>query len=202
MEALAHGVVVGRAGRDALVTQSFGDEVSPEVAGHIFRTVVAENRSDPNPGTSMGAEHLVDEAHGLMVHRAEDDGHDGPAGEDVDGGELVHLADVLELADVKRVHADELARSAASQAEPEGLVFPAASVKIPVVAAAMAAARASRCDRFPRPWATRCFCTVGLAMEKPWSPRRSAYWRQPMVGTVRAMVNSASMTWVGVASGI
>ena len=37
--------------------------------------------------------------------------------------------------------------------------------------------------RVPNPLATRCFCTVALAMENPGSP-------------------SASMTWVGVASGI
>ena len=40
----------------------------------------------------------------------------------------------------------------------------------PVVAAAMAAARDSRSARRPSPWATICFCTVDLAMEKPWSP--------------------------------
>ena len=136
------------------------------------------------------------------VDRAEHDGHEGPAGEDVDGGELVHLAHALELADVEAVQADELARTPRGQAEPEGLVLPAASVTSPVVAAVMAAARARRWARSPSPWATRCFCTVDLAMENPWSPSRSAYWRQPMVGSVTARVNSASTTWVGVASGI
>ena len=37
------------------------------------------------------------------------------------------------------------------------------------MAAVMAAARARRWARRPSPWATRCFCTVDLAMENPWS---------------------------------
>ena len=136
------------------------------------------------------------------VSGAEHDGDEGPAGEDVDGGELVHLAHALELADVEAVQADELARTPGGQAEPEGLVLCAASVTRPVVAAAMAAALARRWERRPRPWATSCFCTVDLAIENPWSPSRSAYWRQPMVGSSTARVSSASTTWVGVASGI
>ena len=60
----------------------------------------------------------------VPVHRAEHDGDHGPAGEDVDGGELVHLAHALQLADVEAVQADELARTAGGQAEPEGLVLP------------------------------------------------------------------------------
>ena len=127
---------------------------------------------------------------------------EGEAGEDVDGGELVHLAHALELADVEAVDADELARATRGQAEPEGLVFSGRLGDSPVVAAAMAAARARRWERLPSPWATRCFCTVDLAIEKPWSPRRSAYWRQPMVGSSTARVKRASTTWVGVASGI
>ena len=73
----------------------------------------------------IGAQHLVDEASGhRSVGRAEHDGHESPAGEDVDGGELVHLAHALELADVELIHADELARTTGGQAEPEGLVLP------------------------------------------------------------------------------
>ena len=49
VEALAHGVVVGRAGRDPLVTESLGRQVAPEVAGHVFGTVVAEDGPDPDP---------------------------------------------------------------------------------------------------------------------------------------------------------
>ena len=59
-----------------------------------------------------------------MVHRAEHDGHDGPPGEDVDGGELVHLAHALQVPDVEAVQADQLTGTAGGQAEPEGLVVP------------------------------------------------------------------------------
>ena len=85
---------------------------------------------------------------------------------------------------------------------PKGSSSRAASVTNPVVAAAMAAARANRCERLPSPWSTRCFCTVDLAITKPWSPSRSAYWRQPIVGSSTARVKRRSRTWVGVAEGI
>ena len=151
----------------------------------------------------VGAQDLVDEADGVgAVDRAEHDGDDGPAGEDVDGGELVHLAHAFEVADVEAVEGDQLARAGRGQAEPERPVLGAASVTIPVVAAAMAAARASRWARRPSPWSTSSFCTVDLAIDKPRSASRSAYWRHPMVGSVTARVNSASTTWVGVALGI
>ena len=38
------------------------------------------------------------------VERPEHDGPQDPAGEDVDGAELVHLAHALELADVEPIH--------------------------------------------------------------------------------------------------
>jgi hypothetical protein len=117
------------------------------VPSHIFGPVVGEHGPDLDPVTAIEAQRLVDEAgrHG-PGGRAEHDGHDGEAGEDVDGGELVHLAHALELADVEAVEADELARTAAGQAEPEGLVLAgsASGTTSPVVAAAMAAARARR----------------------------------------------------------
>ena len=125
---------------------------------------------------------------------------EGQAGEDVDGGELVHLADAFEVADVEAVDADELARPTARQAEPEGLVVSRRLGDEP--------GGGRRDGRrpgpgawlvVPRPWSTRCFCTVDLAMEKPWSPRRSAYWRQPIVGSSTARVKRRSSTWVGVA---
>ena len=92
--------------------------------------------------TAIETQGLVDEAgRHDAAGRALHDGGDGEAGEDVDGAELVHLANALELADVKAVEADELARTTAGQAEPEGLVLRAASgTTNPVVAAAMAAA--------------------------------------------------------------
>jgi hypothetical protein len=62
--------------------------------------------------TAIETQCLVKEAgaHGAG-DRAQHDRDDGEAGEDVDGGELVHLAHAFELADVEAVEADELART-------------------------------------------------------------------------------------------
>src|SRR5664279_4675264 len=161
-----------------------------EAAGHVLGSVVGEHGSDLDPVTTVEPEDVVDEAHGVgMGDRSEHDHDDGPAGEDVDGSELVHLAHPLQLPDVEAVQADELARTPGGQAEPEELLVPGCVGQEAGGGAVMAAARARRWDRFPRPWATRCFWTVDLAMENPWSPRRSAYWRQPMVGSTTARVS-------------
>ena len=53
VEALADSVVVGRAGRDPLVTQALGHQVGPKVAGHVLGTVVAEDGADPDPVTPI-----------------------------------------------------------------------------------------------------------------------------------------------------
>ena len=118
-----------------------------------------KHRPDPDAVTAIETQGLVDEAgrHGA-VGRAQHDGDDGEAGEDVDGGELVHLAHALELADVEAVEADELARATRGQAEPEGLVLArGVGHHQPVVAAAMAAARARRWARCPARWPPGAF---------------------------------------------
>ena len=46
MEALDHGVVVGRAGRDAHVGEPLGRQRGAEGAGVVLRTVVAEHGPD------------------------------------------------------------------------------------------------------------------------------------------------------------
>ena len=81
----------------------------------------------------------------------------------------------------------------AGRQNPKGSSFRCASgTTSPVVAAAMAAARARRWARRPRPWATRCFCTVDLAMENPWSPSRcGAYWR--LEGTSTSSAHCAGL---------
>ena len=71
----------------------------------------------------------------------------------------------------------------------------------PVVTAVMAAVRATRWALFPSPWATRWRWTVEAATENPRSARRSAYWREPMVGSTTARVSSSATTGVGVALG-
>src|ERR1035437_9935471 len=54
---------------------------------------VGEHGSAFDPVTTVEPEDVVDEAHGLgMGDRSEHDHDGGPAGEDVDGSELVHLA--------------------------------------------------------------------------------------------------------------
>jgi hypothetical protein len=93
LEALADGIVVGRAGRDPDVTQSFGRQGVDEGAGHIFAPVIGQDRSDAYAVTTIETQRLVDEAgaHGA-TGRPEHDGGDREAGEDVDSRELVHLA--------------------------------------------------------------------------------------------------------------
>jgi hypothetical protein len=73
---------------------------------------------------SVVLQDVVDERGGVGAgHRSEDDDHKGPASEDVDGGELAHLADTFQVPHVEAVQADELAGTPAGQAEPEGVVF-------------------------------------------------------------------------------
>jgi hypothetical protein len=203
LKALADSVVIGGSGRDPLVAQTLGDQVGPEVSCFVLGPVVREDGPDPHPVAPVVAQDLVDEAHGVGgVDRAEHDGDDRPAGEDVDGGELVHLAHPLELADVEGIHADELARTPAGQAEPEGLLLPGRFGQEP---------RRGRRDGRRPPQALRPPAQpVGhqvplhgrLGDGEARSRSRSAYWRQPMVGSTTAKVSRASMTWVGVASGI
>jgi len=124
LETLADGVVVGRAGRDSDVAQSLGRQGVDEGAGDVLGPVVGQDRPHRDPVTAIEPQRMVDEsgAHGTGG-RTQHDGDHGEAGEDIDGGELVALAHALELADVEAVEADELARTARGQAEPEGLVF-------------------------------------------------------------------------------
>ena len=170
------------------MTQPLGRQGRAEGAGVVLRTVVAEHGADLDPVAPVVGQQTLEKAHrdGGIGSRAHHEPDEGPAGEDVDGAELVHLAHALELADVEAVDADELARTARSEAEPEGLV----------VSGRLSQKSRRRCrDRrgpgqsasalVPSPWSTRCCCTVDLAMAKPWSPSRSAYWRQPMVGSRR-----------------
>ena len=49
VESFAHGVVVGGAGWDPLVSQPLGHQVGPKVAGHILGPVVAQDGPDPHP---------------------------------------------------------------------------------------------------------------------------------------------------------
>src|SRR5664280_1162674 len=94
-----------------------------EAAGHVLGSVVGEHGSDLDPVTAVEPEDVVDEAHGVVMgDRSEHDHDDGPAGEDVDGSELVHLAHALQLADVEAVQADELAQTPGGQAEPEEML--------------------------------------------------------------------------------
>ena len=108
LEPLADHVVIGRAGGDSFVPDPVGRQGFDEGAGHILATIVGQDRSDAHPVTAIQAQCLVDKAGAHSPgDRAEDDGDDGEAGEDIDGGELVHLAHTLELADVRSCSSDE-----------------------------------------------------------------------------------------------
>ena len=90
----------------------------------FIRDLVAEHGPNPHPVTPIGPEQLVDEAGGMgAVDWAEHDGDECPAGKDVDGRELVALAHALEIADVERIHADELARTSGGQQNRKGSSF-------------------------------------------------------------------------------
>ena len=93
LEPLADGVVVGRAGRDAVVPESLGRQCLDEGAGDVLGAVIRQDRPHGDPVTTIETQRLVDEAgaHGA-TGRPEHDGGDREAGEDVDSRELVHLA--------------------------------------------------------------------------------------------------------------
>ena len=62
VEALAYGVVVGRAGRDPRGASPLAARAATEGAGDVFGTIVAEDGSDLHPVAPIGAQQLVDEA--------------------------------------------------------------------------------------------------------------------------------------------
>lgn len=98
LEAFNHGVVVRRPGWDPPVDKTFGGHSSLESDGVVFGAVVGQHRCDGDPEAPVAADHRLQEpgGHGA-VGGAQDDGDGGPAGGGVDGGELVHLADALEV---------------------------------------------------------------------------------------------------------
>jgi hypothetical protein len=96
---------------------------------------VAEHGSDRDPVTPVEAQHLVHEEGRDLALGAQEDGDEGAADEDVDSGELVHLAHTLQLADAERIDTDEFARIALARQNPKDSSFLAASVTSPVVGA-------------------------------------------------------------------
>src|SRR5664280_408564 len=63
----------------------------------LYRRHGVKVRADLDPVTTVEPEDVVDEAHGVVMgDRSQHDHDDGPAGEDVDGSELVHLAHPLQ----------------------------------------------------------------------------------------------------------
>jgi hypothetical protein len=106
---------------------------------------------------------VVDEADRVVpVRGAGDDQDDRPAGGDVDGGQLVHLDDALEVAAVEAVHRHQMAWCWA------------------VVTGGVGGQPSGRCGdrrgpatrwaRRLRPWSTSSFCTIvelGEAVAEP-----------------------------------
>src|ERR1700744_2692284 len=62
VEAFDHGVVVGRAGRDAHVADLLGGQRGPEVGGDVLGTVVGDHGSQLVAVTAPVANQLVHEA--------------------------------------------------------------------------------------------------------------------------------------------
>src|SRR5918994_2907158 len=105
-----------------MMHESAGSDVSAEPAGDPLGSVFAEHRPHRHTETSERADDVVKEADRVAGgDRADDDQDDRPASGDVDGGQLVHLADALEVADVEAVHRHLAAGSWAVVAEPERL---------------------------------------------------------------------------------
>ena len=100
----------GDAGRDAVVGEAEVGEVGPEpVAVYSGPLSVSTARTGPAQAPEAALD-VVDEAAGVLGgDGAEDDLDDRPAGGGVDGGELVHLADAFEVADVEAVDGDQVA---------------------------------------------------------------------------------------------
>src|SRR4029079_11564732 len=122
LEAFAHRVVVRGTRRDPMVLEAAGGEVGAEPAGDPLGSVVGEHRPHWHPEASERLDHVVDETDRVAGgRRADDDQHDRPAGGDIDGGQLVHLADAFEVADVEAVGRYLVAGSWAAVAEPERL---------------------------------------------------------------------------------
>src|SRR5215217_7988868 len=102
--------------------QPAGGEVGAEASGDPFRSVVGEHGTYVDAETSERLDDVVDETDGVAGGDGPDDDEDDrPAGGDVDGGQLVHLADALEVADVKAVGRHQVAGRRAVVAEPERL---------------------------------------------------------------------------------
>ncbi len=98
LEALTDRIVVGRAGRDAVMPDPLGGQGVDEGAGDVFGPVVGQDRPDPHSVAPIKAQRLLNESgRHFAGGRAEHDGDDGEAGEDVDGGELVTLPTPLSL---------------------------------------------------------------------------------------------------------
>jgi len=96
--------------------------VGAEASGDPFRSVVGEHGTYVDAETSERLDDVVDETDGVAGGDGPDDDEDDrPAGGDVDGGQLVHLADALEVADVKAVGRHQVAGRRAVVAEPERL---------------------------------------------------------------------------------
>lgn len=120
LEPLAHGVVVGRTGRDAVVVDAtVGHGVAEGEAGEL-RPVVAEDAAQLDADGGQALHDVVDEGDGALGGLvAHEELHDRPARGGVDGGELPHLGHALEEPDVEGVEGHEVARAGGEVAEAE-----------------------------------------------------------------------------------
>src|SRR6266536_4328027 len=123
LEAFTHGVVVRGSWRDAVMCQAFGGQSGGEGSGDVFGAVIGQHSLHGDSVAPVAADGGLDEAGGDWAVGGAQGYHPvRPACGGVDGGELVHLADAFEVADVEAVEGDEVAGPGGEVAEPEGLV--------------------------------------------------------------------------------
>src|SRR5690606_1006649 len=124
VEAFAYRAVVRRPGRDPQVADAFGGEVRAEALGEVLGAVVGRHRTHARAEAAVAAHDVVEEADRVGGgDRAQHDHHDRPAGRGVDGGELVHLANALQVPDVEAVDRDQVTGCGGVVAEPERFRF-------------------------------------------------------------------------------
>ena len=171
LEPLADGVVVGRAGRDAMVAHAADAKMLGEGLGGELWTVVAQHRGQFRPDLGQAFGDVVDKGGSVSGRLVPgDQPGDHIAGGGVDRGELPDRPDAFELADIEGIQSDQIAGSGGEVAEPKGPSL-AWVVRMPVVVAVSWARAATRWARRPSRWRRRIFCTPDGDKRTPRSAR-------------------------------
>jgi hypothetical protein len=120
LESFAHGVVVRGSWRDPDVHESDLGEVLAKQESFVLGSVIGEHITNTDSEATHCLGDVVDEADRVGGGDGPDDQfHDRPAGAGVDGGELIHLPDAFEVADVEAVEGNQVTGMASPVTEPE-----------------------------------------------------------------------------------